>query len=175
MPQKQKKVVIDDRFKSVLDQKSGFNTISKYDKTGKKVQTQDKMMQKFYRIEKEAEKSSSEEDGEDNENKFYDEEGNFQWQGESSSSSGQSEEGEAELSEKDDEEDDLEHAVWDDDADIPYQETENDDSVGHRIALNKLDWDIISAIDLLALFRSLCSGDKVVTKVQIFPSLYGLE
>ena len=38
-----------------------------------------------------------------------------------------------------------------------------------------MDWDTITATDLLALFRSLCTGDKVVTKVQIFPSLYGIE
>ena len=39
MPRKQKKVVIDSRFKEVLDKKSSFNTISKFDKTGKKVDT----------------------------------------------------------------------------------------------------------------------------------------
>ena len=36
MPRKQKKVVIDDRFKKALDKKSEFNAISKFDKTGKK-------------------------------------------------------------------------------------------------------------------------------------------
>jgi hypothetical protein len=51
MPQKQKKVVIDKRFQQVLDKKSGFNTISKFDKTGKRVDTQDKLMQKFYRLD----------------------------------------------------------------------------------------------------------------------------
>jgi hypothetical protein len=108
MPQKQKKVVIDDRFKEVMDKKSNFNTISKYDKTGKKVKQQDKMMQKFYRIEdKESSKSSKSEGepGSDDEqagNKFYDEEGNFQWQGADSSSENSEdqevgEEGEADI------------------------------------------------------------------------------
>ena len=63
-------------------------------------------------------------------------------------------------------EDSLEEdgAVWDDDADIPYEEG-GDDGVGCRIALNKMDWDLVTALDLLALFRSLCTGDKVVKKV----------
>ena len=62
MPQKQKKVVIDERFSKVLDKKSGFNTITKYDKTGKRVDTQDKMMQKFYRLDKDDEQKSSSQD-----------------------------------------------------------------------------------------------------------------
>ncbi len=55
-------------------------------------------------------------------------------------------------------------AVWDDDADIPYVDGD-DDGVGTRIALNKMDWDLVTATDLLAMFKSLCSGDKVITKV----------
>ena len=51
----------------------------------------------------------------------------------------------------------------------------NEEGVGRRLALNKMDWDTISAIDLLALFSSLCSGDKVVHKVEIYPSLFGIE
>ena len=39
-----------------------------------------------------------------------------------------------------------------------------------------MDWDNISAVDLLSLFTSLCKGgDQIVRKVQIFPSLYGIE
>lgn len=64
--------------------------------------------------------------------------------------------------------------MWDDEGGIPYKET-NDEGVGCRIALNKMDWDQLSALDLLALFSSLCSGDRVVHKVEIFPSLFGLE
>jgi hypothetical protein len=52
---------------------------------------------------------------------------------------------------------------------------EEGESLGKRIALNKMDWDVVQAVDLLALFSSLCTGEKIVTKVEIFPSLYGLE
>lgn len=41
--------------------------------------------------------------------------------------------------------------------------------------MNKMDWDVVSAIDILALFSSLCTGEKIVEKVEIFPSLYGIE
>ncbi len=34
---------------------------------------------------------------------------------------------------------------------------------------------MVTATDILAMFRTLTSGDKVVEKVQIFPSLFGLE
>jgi len=47
--------------------------------------------------------------------------------------------------------------------------------VGKRLALNKMDWDVIGAVDLLAMFTSLCQGEMVVTKVEIYPSLFGLE
>jgi hypothetical protein len=84
-------VVIDDRFKEVMNKKSNFNTISKYDKTGKKVKQQDKMMQKFYRIDEDEDKNKSDasnqsdndgsdvssKDGDTTGKKFYDEEGNF--------------------------------------------------------------------------------------------------
>ena len=156
MPRKQKKVVIDDRFKKALDKKSEFNAISKFDKTGKVNKQYDKSMQDYYRIE--------DKNGDDS-NKFYDEEGNFQWQGKDSSSEGsesnvEEEEGEFEMSEEDDDEE-----IWDEDAEIPYGETTNEDGIGTRIALNKMDWDMVSALDILALFRSLCTGDKIVTKV----------
>lgn len=68
-----------------------------------------------------------------------------------------------------------EEDVWDADTGIPYEETANEKGLGNRIALNKMDWDSISAVDLLALFQGLCSGEKVVHKVEIFPSLFGLE
>tara|TARA_B110000285_G_C14533904_1_gene341983 strand:- start:46 stop:435 length:390 start_codon:yes stop_codon:yes gene_type:complete len=92
MPQKQKKIKIDQkRFGKLFDKNSEFNTIGKFDKTGKRVDAKDKMMQKYYRMDQEG--SGSEKDGEgsaDQEeavkqqpskggkgSKFYDEEGNF--------------------------------------------------------------------------------------------------
>ena len=47
--------------------------------------------------------------------------------------------------------------------------------VGRRLALTNMDWEHLTATDLLALFSSFCKGDMLITKVEIYPSLYGLE
>jgi hypothetical protein len=47
--------------------------------------------------------------------------------------------------------------------------------IGKRLALTNMDWDHINAVDILALFNSFCKGDMIVEKVEIYPSLYGLE
>ena len=50
--------------------------------------------------------------------------------------------------------------------------------VGKRIAVTNLDWDSIGAVDLYALFNSFCVGrqDKMqIEKVEIYPSLFGIE
>ena len=41
MPTKKTKVKVDDRFKQMFDKKSDFNTISKFDKTGKIIKQKD--------------------------------------------------------------------------------------------------------------------------------------
>ena len=64
----------------MFDKSSEFNTIGKFDKTGKKINQKDKMMDKYYSIEEDETKS-----------KFYDENGNFQWQHGSDSSSSEEE------------------------------------------------------------------------------------
>jgi hypothetical protein len=38
-----------------------------------------------------------------------------------------------------------------------------------------MDWDNISALDILALFTSFCKGEMAIYKVEIYPSLFGLE
>ena len=65
--------------------------------------------------------------------------------------------------------------MWDENQGIPYGETVEEENLGKRIALNKMDWDVVTAVDLLALFTSLCKGDKIVKRVEIYPSLFGLE
>jgi hypothetical protein len=171
--------VIDSRFSKVLDKKSGFNTITKFDKTGKRVDTQDKMMQKFYRLDKEKDGSDGSSDGSSDrgntgnkvQDKYYDANGNFAWKEDSSDESSGEDDEEGEHSQ---DEESIEAEMWDNDGDIPYAET-NDEGVGCRLAINKLDWELITATDMLALFRTLCTGDRIVTKVQIYPSLFGLE
>lgn len=38
-----------------------------------------------------------------------------------------------------------------------------------------MDWDNLSATDILAMFTSFCKGDMMIEKVEIYPSLFGLE
>ena len=35
-------------------------------------------------------------------------------------------------------------------------EVVGDKSVGSRIALIKMDWDVLTAVDILAIFKGLC-------------------
>ena len=48
-----------------------------------------------------------------------------------------------------------EDEIWE--IDIPQGEIVGEEGIGNRIALNKMDWDLISAVDILALFTSLCA------------------
>ena len=188
MPKKSKKVVVDDRFKQMFAKKGDFNTISKYDKTGKLIKKQDRSMHKFYDLDKEKDEkddkkaaksdSAASENAEnsdsdsvkENKNKFYDENGDFAWNNEEDESSSSGDD-----SDEDEESEEENDQIWDADADIPFGETTTEEGIGKRLALNKMDWDHISAVDLMALFNSLTSGDVVVYKVEIYPSLFGLE
>ena len=38
-----------------------------------------------------------------------------------------------------------------------------------------MDWDVLSAVDILALFRGICTGQQAISKVVVYPSLFGLE
>mmetsp|Transcript_15936 Transcript_15936/g.24633 ORF Transcript_15936/g.24633 Transcript_15936/m.24633 type:complete len:119 (+) Transcript_15936:7-363(+) len=89
MPKKAKKVKIDKkRFGAAFKKDNDFNTIGKFDKTGKKVNVKDTMMDDYYQLEDKdeadkvqikkkfaEEESSSDEEGA--QKKFYDEDGNF--------------------------------------------------------------------------------------------------
>ena len=93
--------------------------------------------------------------------KYYDADGEFNWNPNqassdesSSSSSGPGESDDDEGSEDENSE------IWrDEDVEIPQGEAVDNDDVGSRIALNKMDWDIVSAVDILALFRGLCTSE----------------
>ena len=50
--------------------------------------------------------------------------------------------------------------------------------LGKRLAVQNLDWDSIGVVDLFALFSSFCQANPAtmdIVKVQIYPSLYGME
>ena len=78
-------------------------------------------------------------------------------------------------------------SIWSDDAnqgmaldddgqvDAAQEVEETQVQVGKRLALTNMDWDNMTAMDILALFSSLCKGEMFVSKVEIYPSLFGLE
>ena len=79
-------------------------------------------------------------------------------------------------SSEDEDSEDENSEIWnEEDAEIPQGEIVGEDNVGNRIALNKMDWDSLTAVDILALFKGLCTGEQVVTKVVVYPSLFGVE
>jgi hypothetical protein len=129
------------------------------DKYGKRVDKQDNTIKNFYQLEDEG-------------SKFYDEEGKFKW--EQLSSSSDSEDIEDVKPSKVESEGEVWSSEEEDDMG-PKKVKEEELQVGKRLALTNMDWDNLTAVDLLAIFSSLCKGEQFVHKVEILPSLYGLE
>ena len=51
-----------------------------------------------------------------------------------------------------------------------------DVKIGKRLALTNMDWDNLTAVDIMAIFNSLCKGGEMfIRRVEILPSLYGIE
>lgn len=173
VPKKLKKVTIDERFKAALKSKD-FNLVQKVDKRGKRVDKQDNTMANFYRLEGDDEEVKRE-------SKYYDDEGKFRWEAQSSSDEEEEEdeeEGEEDVQERvDDDDEDHDDNVWEklDKEEEEALKDEEEVEVGHRLALQNMDWDNLTAVDILAIFSSLCKGDMLVKKVEIYPSLYGIE
>jgi len=91
--------------------------------------------------------------------KYYNSQGKFEWNEESSSESGES-----------NIEDPIEN-VWDDeDENVPR----NEDSSA-RLALMNYDWSHINAEDLMVLFNSLKPKGGSIQKITIYPSDFGLK
>ena len=154
-----------------------MNQISKFDKTGKRIKQHDNLMANYYQIQKDQPENQKHEKLINK--KYYDDDGQFEWNPEQASDE-ESSSSTSDFSESDDDEgesgEDKDSEVWnDDDAEIPLGEAKEDEEVGSRLALNKMDWDVLSAIDILALFRGLCSGTQQINKVVVYPSLFGLE
>ena len=90
-PKKVSKVKIDSRFKTMFKEKD-FNVVAKVDKYGKRIDKKDNhALQNYYTKEKSDEEEDSSDEDEDPGKKFYDSDGNFNWQGESSGSDSEEE------------------------------------------------------------------------------------
>lgn len=110
IPKKLKKVKIDDRFKAALKSKE-FNLVQKVDKRGKRVDKQDTTMANFYQLDDDNQEGE-EPKAKGVENKYYDEEGKFKWDAQSSS-----EEDDDDDYEDDEDQQHIQHYQQDDDGD----------------------------------------------------------
>lgn len=167
-----------------------------YNLEGSKAQDKGaKIAKKTKKTAFESESAESEGEGESQDGeKFYDEDGNFKWDAKSSSgeedeemaSEGENGNGQnahdsqdssdeenvnelAQLSAEDDD------SVWSAQDEAEEVQDEADVQVGKRLALTNMDWDALNAVDILALFTSFCKGDMFIKRVEIYPSLFGLE
>lgn len=201
VPQKMKKVVIDERFKKALKKDKEFNLVQKVDKYGKRVNKQDNTMSAFYHLDDEEEKGATKgkkskvEESDRDEvpqpagaSKYYDDDGKFKWDAQSSSEEedGLSDEESSEdvqdikpskreihSDDEEDEESDMDTNVQ---KMLPKTVPDSEVVIGKRLALTNMDWDNLTAIDILSIFNSLCKGgDMFIRKVEIYPSLFGLE
>ena len=151
-----------------------FNTIAKVDKYGRQVRQEHKLALQNYYTKKEDKPQLSKLDKVGL--KFYDKEGNFEWQGASSSDEASlNEQGEDEMSDMQkssgSDVDEMTYSdevsgVWSDVSDPKddhavkqsYKQAPDAPEIkGKRLAVTNLDWDSISATDLLVLFTSFCS------------------
>jgi len=148
--------------------------VQKVDKYGRKVDKQDNTMAKFYQIE-------GDDEGEKKANKYYDEEGKFKWEAQSSSEEEELDREDEEESEDEEdvainEEEDDESIIWSEGESVEQEQSGDQGvQVGKRLALTNMDWDNLNATDILSLFSSFCKGDMFIKKVEIYPSLFGLE
>jgi hypothetical protein len=169
VPKKVKQVEIDSRFKKALKSKE-FNLVQKVDKYGKRVDKQDNTMQAFYKMKEESESEEGAPAKKGAANKYYDDDGKFKWEAQSSSDE-EEEPSEAESEEitdlkpskreLDSEDEDIGIDFEDDEttkAMQPKLVDEDEVQIGRRLALTNMDWDNITAVDILAIFTSLCRG-----------------
>lgn len=167
-------------------------------------------MEKFYKLKekkkKEKDAEESDEQVEKKGKKYYDEDGQFKWDAQSSSDE------EDKSADEDDQENDADDSDLDrivtikpskveesgeDEDKLWSSEEENNTNkgvkqhkivkdeevqIGKRLALTNMDWDNLNSTDILAIFTSLCStsasgrsSSMVIEKVEIYPSLFGLE
>ena len=189
-PKKSTKVKVDSRFKGMLKDKE-FNVVAKVDKYGRKVSKKDMYATQNYRDESESENSASSSSSEEPTqkappkskktlqqeaiaDKYYDVDGKFKWDGKSSVSASSSDEESEEVYS------DAMSGVWSVESmpEVPVDKADDGEVLGKRLAVTNLDWDAISAFDILVLFRSFChtvGAGAMIDKVQIYPSLYGIE
>ena len=163
IPKKIKKIELNDkRFEKMFTDKN-FISSTEIDEYGRNISNSKKNndIEKYYSI-KQNKKVKLNKNNNNKENKNEDDE----------SSSDTSEEFEEFLKENQKEE--IEYAKeiedeYNNNKNIPMGEETK------RLAIQNLDWENIHAVDLFMILNSFCSGTQKVTKVEIYPSEFGIK
>ena len=163
IPKKIKKIELNDkRFEKMFTDKN-FISSTEIDEYGRNISNSKKNndIEKYYSI-KQNKKEKLNKNNNNKENKNEDDE----------SSSDTSEEFEEFLKENQKEE--IEYAKeiedeYNNNKNIPMGEETK------RLAIQNLDWENIHAVDLFMILNSFCTGTQKVTKVEIYPSEFGIK
>ena len=163
IPKKIKKIELNDkRFEKMFTDKN-FISSTEIDEYGRNISKSKKNndIEKYYSI-KQNKKEKFNKNNNNKENKNEDDE----------SSSDTSEEFEEFLKENQKEE--IEYAKeiedeYNNNKNIPMGEETK------RLAIQNLDWENIHAVDLFMILNSFCTGTQKVTKVEIYPSEFGIK
>ena len=163
IPKKIKKIELNDkRFEKMFTDKNFFSS-TEIDEYGRNIPNSKKNndIEKYYSI-KQNKKEKFNKNNNNKENKKEDDE----------SSSDTSEEFEEFLKENQKEE--IEYAKeiedeYNNNKNIPMGEETK------RLAIQNLDWENIHAVDLFMILNSFCTGTQKVTKVEIYPSEFGIK
>jgi len=161
IPKKIKKIELNDKRFSKMFTDKNFISSTEIDEYGRNISNSKKNndIERYYSIKQ----NKKEKLNNNNENKNEEEE----------SSSDTSEEFEEFLKENQKEE--IEYAK-----EIEEEENNNYKEIPmgeetKRLAIQNLDWENIHAVDLFIILNSFCTGTQKVTKVEIYPSEFGIK
>jgi hypothetical protein len=188
-------VEIEPRFEAIFkDERFSAVSRAKVDKKGRRVDKQQRVgdeFREFYQMGKKEEDDDEEDDDDDDEeNEDVEEEDDeddeddvdvskkskrdaARWGKEESSSSSSSEGSDEEEEDDDPLLDELEEARAG--GNVPVEYMDDDDAITSRLACVNLNWDLLGAVDILALVKSFCPPAGTVRKVTVYPSNFGKE
>lgn len=180
---------IEPRFEAIFkDERFSATGHGKVDKKGRRIDKQKKVgdeFREFYQMGKKEEEDDEEEEEEESDSSLAsDDEGGdvrsgskrdaARWGRDSSSSSSSSDDSELEFDpDADPLLDELEEGRGV--GNVPVEYMDEGDSPTRRLACVNLNWDLLGAVDVLALVKSFCPPSGSVRKVAVYPSNFGKE
>jgi hypothetical protein len=177
-------VEIEPRFEAIFkDERFAAVSHGKVDKKGRRLDKSKGVgdeFREFYQMGKKERESDEDDDDEDDDDEDEDEEDGAKskrdaarWGKEESSSSSSSEGSDDEYDEDNDPL--LDELVESRAGHVAVEYMDDGDSPTRRLACVNLNWDLLGAVDVLALVKSFCPPSGAVRKVTVYPSNFGRE